>query len=143
MMEFGTPDHPIQRPFKNSTARKMHNIDFMMTKLTKHVQTPFIFYLDADVGAPSGCLAAMLQKMKERPNLAMLGIRYTWHSNMDHIQLGCNLARTDVMKKIVDQFDSRQRGCPCRDATMKLKEAGYEVEHFEGWVARHFKHENP
>jgi len=141
--ESGTPNNPIRKPFRSVEARRSRNLDFMWTKLTRHVKTPFILYLDADVGMPSGCIATMVQKLKEREKLAVVGVRYTWEAPLDHVQFGCTMAKTKLIKQIVDQFDSRKSGCPCRYATRQLKAAGYDVEHLDGWVARHFKHETP
>ena len=141
--EGGTPDNPVRKPFKNAKQRGARNYDFMLTKLTRHVKTPYILYVDSDVGMPSGAVGAMLQEMKANENLAMLGIRYDQEVNLDHVQMGCTMARTDLMKSVVGQFDSREKGCPCRDATRKLVEGGYDVKYLDGWVARHFKKEMP
>lgn len=122
----------------NNQEAKLLNVQFQRAKLAVFCDTPYIWYVDADVLAPVGAGRTLLDALKADEKLAALGILYDW--KVDHVQWGCTMCRTPVMKAL----KWRAEGCECRYATRLLREAGYKVEYLppEQWTARHRKHES-
>jgi len=118
-------------------AQKNVNMEFMRKKLTMAVDTPYILYVDADVEMPVGGVCDLLNALKSDEKLALAGILYD--RKVDHIQMGCTMGRSEVMKEL----DWSSEGCSCRWATRKLRSMGWKVEYLdpERITARHLRHE--
>lgn len=127
---FSTHDLATQKQLVGQ-ERKNVNVAFMRKKLSVFVNTPFMMYLDADVECPYDGVRLLLEDMQQDPKIAWWGAQYS--RVVDHVQAGCTMARTPIMKKI----NWKAHGCTCRWINEHFRSQGLIAGHREGLYAVH------
>jgi len=146
--------HPEQRPARDFKSFRVlepcpnagnlgDNLCRQMKRTCELIQTPFIWFVEDDTipTLAPGIARQLLEALKADPTLAMICDQY--ERSVDHPNMGCTMARTDVMKQIgIDPGWKHDGNCVCRWLYQtELPRRGLRSANLAGWYATHLKNE--
>ena len=107
----------------------------------KIVQTPYVFFLDADVILPPSALYMLMDEFKRAEGVGAMGIRYEADCNHNHVMAGAVLYKKEVFDNIPEfTVEDLKKGCDCLFCVKEVEKQGLKSVFHPSLMGYHCKY---